>query len=114
MKLLLSCLCVSLAATVSCLAQRRIVVQQGSELEPQGKFKQLAAALTNALTDTTLPASQQKLLEFELDRLERIRKDYSITKAALLAELKKSVKNLAAEEFERWVAEGRFDSREID
>jgi transglutaminase-like putative cysteine protease len=108
------CLCVSLAATVVCLGQRNIVVEQGDQLESQGKFKQLAGALTNALTDTTLPASQRKQLEFELDRLERIRKDFSLTKEELYAELKKSVKGLTAHEFERWIAEGRFDSREID
>lgn len=107
-------LCVSLAATVSCLAQRSIMAEQESHLEAQGRFKQLAAFLTNALAEATLPASQRKRLAFELDRLDRIRKDFALTKDELFTALKKSVKGLTADEFERWVAEGRFDSREID
>src|ERR1043166_5042982 len=115
MKLMLPCfLCVSLAATVSCLAQRSIMAEQESHLEAQGRFKQLAAFLTNALAEATLPASQRKRLAFELDRLDRIRKDFALTKDELFTALKKSVKGLTADEFERWVAEGRFDSREID
>jgi transglutaminase-like putative cysteine protease len=53
-------------------------------------------------------------LEFELDRLERIKKDFPYTKEELFAELKDSVKNLTAEEYNRWLTEGRFESREID
>ena len=62
----------------------------------------------------SLPAAERKKLEFELDRLERIRKDFPLTKEELFAELKRSVKNLTAEEYDRWLAEGRFESREID
>src|SRR5207247_463995 len=70
--------------------------------------------LTSALRDKSLTAPQRKTLEFDLDRLERIKQDFPYTKEALFAELKKSVKNLTAKEYDQWIAEGRFDSREID
>ena len=84
------------------------------ELELQGHFKQAAGLLANALEDKALPAARRQQFEFELDRLERIRQDFPLTKEALFAELKKSVRNLTAGEYEQWIKEGRFDSREID
>ncbi len=90
------------------------VVEQASQLELQGRFMAAANLLSQARADTSLPGAQRKQLEFELDRLERIKKDYPLTKEALFAALKKSVKDLTDDEFERWIKEGRFDSREFD
>lgn len=90
------------------------VIPQASQLELQGRFQQAATVLNQALAGQPLPVVQRQQLEFELDRLERIRKDFPFTKDALFAALKKSVRNLTAEEFERWLAGGRFDSREFD
>src|SRR5689334_10209693 len=85
-----------------------------NQLEAKGHFKEAAGFLTTALKDSSLIADERKKLEFELDRLDRIKKDFPYSKEELLAELKKAVKGLTAAEFERWVDEGRFDSREID
>src|SRR6266404_6358289 len=101
-----------LVASPRCFAQK--VMEHVNQLELQGQFKQSAAELTAALKNTSLPESERKELEFELDRLERIKKDFPYTKDALFAELKGSVKDLSKQEFEKWVAEGRFDNREID
>jgi len=89
-------------------------IERAEALELQGKFAEAAALLTNALSGASRPAAERKQLEFEADRLVRIRKDYPLTKAALFEALKASVKDLGAEEFEAWIGEGRFDSREID
>jgi len=89
-------------------------VDQAAALEASGKFKEAAAVLTGGMTDPSLAASERKKLAFELDRLERIRKDYPFTKSKLFAALKPSVRDLTEKEFDRWIAEGRFDSREID
>ena len=114
MKLLqLLVVALSLGGAVSGSAQR-VFIEPSDALESQGRFKDAATALTNALADKSLAASPRKQLEFELDRLDRIRKDYRLTQAALFEELKQSVKDVTAEEFERWIAEGRFDTREID
>lgn len=105
--------CTCILATTVCLAQGA-VVEQASQLELQGKFKQAAGVLSNALAGKSLAAAERKQLEFELDRLDRVRKDYQLTKEALFDDLKESVKEVTLEEFDRWITENRFDSREID
>jgi transglutaminase-like putative cysteine protease len=90
------------------------LLQQVGQSELQGQFWRAAALSDKALADTTLPHGQRKQLEFERDRLDRIRRDFPLTKDTLFTALNKSVKGLGSEEFERWLAEGRFDSREFD
>lgn len=90
------------------------VMAQVNQLELSGKFKEAAGSLTKALESKSLPDSDRKKLQFELDRLERIKKDFPYTAEELFNELKSSVKNLTREEFDGWIKEGRFDSREID
>lgn len=102
-----------LCLVANCLGQQD-VLQKANRLELAGQFKEAARELTQAITNTPPTAPERKSLEFELDRLERIKKDFPYTKEELYAELKKSVKDLSAQEFEGWVREGRFDSREID
>jgi transglutaminase-like putative cysteine protease len=89
-------------------------VEQAAQLETKGNFKDAAATLSQGLQTSKLAPEQRKQLEFELDRLERIKKDFPYTQDALFAELKKSVKDLSEKEYETWVKEGRFDSREIN
>ena len=106
-------ICFLFAFVADCFAQSG-VMDRVNQFESRGQFKEATASLSKVLQNTDLSAAERKKLEFELDRLERIKKDYPYTKDSLFAELKKSVKDLTREEFDRWVAEGRFDSREID
>jgi transglutaminase-like putative cysteine protease len=115
---LLKVLCiVSIWIVVICgpsvLGQQELLAR-GSQLELQGRFKEAAAQFSAALEDKSVPTVDRKLLQFELDRLDRIKKDFPYTKTTLFTELTKSVKDLARSEYEHWVNEGRFDSREID
>lgn len=89
-------------------------LEAAAKLELQGQFKEAATQLNAALTNQALPEVTRRELAFELDRLERIRKDYPFTKAALFERLKASVRELTLAEFEGWIAAGWFDSREID
>lgn len=91
-------------------------VEQASRLEQEGRFIEATAVLGQALAlqiNSPFPEIRKEL-EFELDRLDRIRKDYSLTKAGLYDVLQRSVKDLTEAEFEQWIAEGRFDTRMID
>ncbi len=89
-------------------------VVQVDQLELQGRFQEAAVRAQAALKDASLPAVERGRLAFEADRLERIRKDFPLTQQALFAALRDSVKNITAAECDRWVEEGRFDSRQID
>jgi transglutaminase-like putative cysteine protease len=53
-------------------------------------------------------------LEWALDRLARIRKDYTLTREKLFEELQQAVKGLTHDEYEQWLKQGWFDGREID
>ena len=96
------------------IAGEQLTIDAASQLELQGKFKEAARQLNFALTNQSLNDSARFELAFELDRLERIRKDYPLTKEKLFARLKESVRDLTEKEFEGWIAEGWFDSREFD
>ncbi|HEX5219040.1 MAG TPA: transglutaminase-like domain-containing protein [Verrucomicrobiae bacterium] len=89
-------------------------LEKAQTLERQGDFKGAARLLSEALGSVGVSSLQQAQIRFELDRLERIRKDYPFTKDSLFVALKKSVRDLTGEEFERWIGEGRFDARTID
>ncbi|MBM2846768.1 MAG: transglutaminase protein, partial [Bacteroidetes bacterium] len=94
-----------------------VSAQQLSEvqrLEEGGKFNEAASLLHQMLDNEELAPDVRKELEFELDRLDRIRLDYSLTEETLFSQLVRSVKDLTREEFVRWVKEGRFDRRMID
>src|ERR1051325_10801540 len=103
-----------LGLPANCPAQTGTVAH-ASALELKGQFEEAAHWLSKSLmADDSLSSAQRKQIEFELDRLDRIKKDFPFTKDSLFGELKKSVKNLTAEEYNQWIEEGRFDSREID
>jgi transglutaminase-like putative cysteine protease len=90
------------------------ILKELNQLEAQGRFREAAALASRALKDSSLPAAERRQLAFELDRLERIRRDFPFTKETLLAALKDSVKDLRADEYDQWIDQGRFDCREID
>ena len=83
-------------------------------LRGQGDFKEAANVLTAALQKEKLSADERKKVELQIDLIERTRQDYTTTKEQLAKQLSGSLKNFTAKEFERWIAEGRFDSRPID
>ena len=83
-------------------------------LVENGNFAQAAALLQKAIADTNTPATERRTLEFDLDRLDRIRLDYPFTRAALFEKLQAAVRDVSADEFEKWIAEKRFDVRMID
>jgi len=103
--------CLNLAMISPCLADNAI--ERASDLELRGKFTEAAWELGTALSKD-LGERQRNELQFELDRLQRIKKDFPYSKPQLFVELKGAVKDLSLEEFDQWVKEGRFDSREID
>jgi transglutaminase-like putative cysteine protease len=107
-------LCLGQILACVCAGQESAIIRQAESLEQKGQFKEAAALLTKALAEPSPASGERKKLEFELDRLDRIRKDYSHTRDGLFASLRKSVKGITAEEFDRWIDEGRFDMRTID
>ncbi len=90
------------------------ILMQLNQLEAQGQFREAAASASRALEDSALSAQERRQLAFESDRLERIRRDFPLTKETLFIALKHTVRGLTAEEYNQWIGEGRFDSLDID
>jgi transglutaminase-like putative cysteine protease len=89
-------------------------LDQAIRQQVAGNFADAAKTLKQALNSKTGDPADRKALEFELDRLERIKKDFPFSQEELFAEVKPNVKDLTRAEFDQWVKEGRFDSRMID
>ncbi len=91
-------------------------VEKAARLEEEGRFIEATTVLGTALAlQIASPYPEiRKQLEFELDRLDRIRMDYSLSRDRLYEILAGSVKELTEREFDQWVNEGRFDFRVID
>ena len=86
---------------------------QAAQLEVAGRFNDASNLLNQALAANP-PGTLTRKIGFELDRLQRIRLDFPLTREALFASLQKSIRGLTTNEFDHWLREGRFDSRTID
>ena len=86
---------------------------KAAQLEIDGQFIAASNVLDTALAASP-PGAQRKQIEFEMDRLNRICQDFSLSQDDLFSALQQSVSSLTTNEFEQWVQEGRFDSRVID
>ena len=91
-------------------------IEKAAKLEEAGSFIEATTVLGTALAlQISSPYPEiRKQLEFELDRLDRIRMDYSLSKERLFERLQSEVKSITETEYEQWIAEGRFDFRLID
>lgn len=80
----------------------------------EGDFNGAVALLKSALEDGKVSAEQRKSIETEIERIARIREDYSDTTESLYSALTRTVSGLTRKEFNEWIDEGRFDSHIID
>lgn len=106
-------LCVVVFSTWNSFSQDEALTR-ASALEKDGRFTDAERVLNSASDEARQDAKARATLEFEKERLRRIRLDFPFSKAELFAKLKKSFADLSSAEFESWVREGRFDSRLID
>jgi transglutaminase-like putative cysteine protease len=103
----------SLILAFSAFAQTNVIAQ-ASQLELKGDFKQACALLNDTISQGQSSPDELKALHWELDRMQRIRKDYNYTHYDLYNDLKAAVKNLTPSEFDDWVNRGWFNERTID
>ena len=104
----------ALLLTVSLWAATVPVLERVAPLEAAGEFARAVTILGEALTTGDLSPNARRAVEWERERLHRIRLDYSHTRGSLFAALDEAVRGLTRAEFDRWVAASRFDSQPID
>lgn len=83
-------------------------------LTDAGRFADADAAITTALATTDIPLSLRESLEFERDRMRRIRLDFSLTRAQALAGVRRSIPALTDDAFDAFDAQGLLEAMDID
>ena len=97
----------------SCAAASSQALREATQQADAGNFLKAESTLGVAMKKEGSEV-QRRVLDFERERLVRIRKDYRLTKPELFSELTNAMSDLTPAEFEQWLQEGRFDSRVID
>lgn len=85
-------------------------------LRERGEFEKATRMLQSyqEQSSTTLSAQERSSVEFEIERMRRIRLDYQLTRQKFLEELKGRVSDFREEEFDRYEREGKLDAQLID
>ena len=81
----------------------------------QGKFAKATEIIKEKLImDTTLTAEQQRNLEFEIDRMERIRLDFKRTETEIFEFIKKYIPEVTKSDLQKWENEKSLEMKLID
>jgi transglutaminase-like putative cysteine protease len=104
---------ISLAVIAASSFSQEPVLEQSRQLEEAGKFREATALLQESLEGAKRDA-ERKTLVFEIDRLKRVRLDYSVPEQQLREGIEKSIRGVTSKEFEGWIRKGWFDARVID
>lgn len=79
-----------------------------------GQFAQANGAIEAALATAGLTPEQTQALLFQKERMRRIRLDFKLSEADVLAQLRKQIPDLKPEEFAAWDQAGRIERMTID
>jgi len=79
-----------------------------------GRFADAEARIATRLAATNLDADERAALEFERERMRRMRLDFSLTADDVQARLRREVPDLRGEEFATWDRAGLLESLAID
>ncbi|HVF16357.1 MAG TPA: transglutaminase-like domain-containing protein [Steroidobacteraceae bacterium] len=83
-------------------------------LVDQGRFRDAEALIQKSLSASNLKASERSGLEFERERMRRMRIDFKLTKAEAIERVRKQIPDLKDAEFEAWDAAGLLERMTID
>lgn len=109
---LLMLLALALAATVR--AADAPVVTPIIERIDAGQFANAETAITSALAQPRLDARTRTALDFQRERMRRIRLDFSLTRHEVKARVRKQIPDLTDAEFANWDAHGLLEHQLID
>lgn len=92
------------------------VIGEALALRDRGEFEKASQSLQAYLdqTTTSLQADEKRRVEFEIERIRRIRMDYKLTREKLLEQLKRRIPDFTDAEFDTFERDGKFDVQVID
>ena len=104
---------VSFLACFAAQAQTDVLLRV-EKLEAGGEFRQADSLIKVAIESGKYSPADTEPLEFERERMSRIRKDYSLKKEDVYSPLHASITNLTPREFSGWISKGWIDLKKID
>ena len=102
------------AATANAPAGDAGLVGDVVSMVDAGHFAKAESRIAAALAEGATPAAERTALEFERERMRRIRLDFTLDAAEVQARVRKQVPDLTEAEFARWDAAGLFERMDID
>lgn len=84
------------------------------ELVTAGQFQAAGARIEAALKQSGLSPDARRALEFQRERMLRMRMDFSLTADQVEAKVRKQIPDLTDAEFAHWDAHGLFEHMDID
>jgi hypothetical protein len=84
-------------------------------LEEQGFFRDAIRLINKILAENKgLPSMLRSRLEWEPERIERIKNDYALSRKEAFESLKRQIPDLTQKDFEKWIQKGFIEYREIE
>ena len=96
----------------SCVSQAD-VLENADKLVEKGKFAIATEILKESLNSTN-DSELKETIRWEIERINRIRRDYSETREVMLKSLGRRIVDFKDEELDQWEEKGLFDVRIID
>jgi len=111
---LLALLCLAPFCVFAALDEKAL--SEAIALRNQGEFDKASRSLELLIEQSsgTLEAAEKRTLEFEIERIRRIRQDYTLTREKLLEQLQQRLRDFTEEELETHERAGLLDAQVID
>lgn len=92
------------------------LISDAVALRDQGEFDKATRMMTQWLDENTTAVehADRRAVEFEIERIRRIRNDYSLTREVLITRLQDELTTFTAEELDAYEREGKLDVQLID
>ncbi|MGB9691535.1 MAG: transglutaminase-like domain-containing protein [Candidatus Sumerlaeaceae bacterium] len=109
-------LCIGVILGFSVARVQATPLDEAIELRHRGEFQKAVQVLNTYLdaTSSSLPAEERRAVEFEIERIRRIRQDYTLTDQQVFERIRKRVPSFTLEEFQKLERDGHFDVQIID
>jgi len=119
MKMRRRCVAIVLAAMSLCVGGvlgAESPLEEAITLRNQGEFSKATQLLSTYLEETSssISSEERRAIEFEIERIRRIRQDYTLTAEQVFEKIRSRVPNFSKEEFDQLERDGHFDIQIID
>ena len=116
MRMIGLCLLLAVVARVAVAVPDEKVMSEALQLRERGEFDKATRLLSDYIeqASATLEHSDLRTVQFEIERMRRIRADYKLTRDKALEGIRRRIPDFTEEEFDRYEREGRFDVMLID